>query len=455
MTDRTLPCVVHYVAGSVVEGGDVDHGAFRAPAIDVDQLYWPRHEPCPAADVKTAEIIDLLDELGRRLDLDTNPYLQEALEASLTLGNLDRRILENSYRGLDRVLNRESLQFTVDRQIGEEYLDGWVEVPVPGGRTVKIRAYPPRLVHIVAGNAPMITAQTVAWGGLTKGVHLLKLPSNDPFTAAAVLRTLAEIEPGHPLARSFSAVYWRGGDESIEGVLFRAQFFDKIAAWGGDAAIRGAMKYVGPGFHLVSFDPKVSMSVVGRGSFASPELMADSAERAAIDATVMNQDACAASRFIYAEGTMEELTAWCALLARELAVDRPTSSGRGRPTPPDIRQEAEALAELDDEVRLFGDFEGSGLVILSPEPVEFTPEAKTVNVVQVASVADAVRFANVATQTVGVYPASVAEELRDGLAAVGVQRMVTLGEVSGAVFGLPHDGFYPVHQFVRWLVCES
>ena len=152
--------VTHYLVGELVATPDIDYGAFVAPAIDVNQLYWPRQESCPAADVKTSEIIDLLDELGRRLDLSTNEYLQEALEASLTLGNLDRRILENTYRGLDRVLNRESLQFTVDRQIGEEYLDGWVDVAVTGGRTMKVRAYPPRLVHIVAGNAPMITAQT-------------------------------------------------------------------------------------------------------------------------------------------------------------------------------------------------------------------------------------------------------------------------------------------------------
>lgn len=448
------PAVRHYIAGDVVDAADVDYGPFTAPTIDVDRLYWPRQEPCPAADVKTAEIIDLLDELGRRLDIETNGYLREALELSMALGDHDRRILDNSYRGFRRVFNRESLQFTVDQQIGEAYLDGWVSVPTPGGRTAEVRAYPPRLVHIVAGNAPMITAQTIAWGGLTKGVHLMKLPSNDPFTASAILQTLAEIEPGHPLTKSFAAVYWRGGDETIEGVLFRAQFYDKLVAWGGDAAIRGAMRYVGPGFHLLSFDPKVSMSIVGSGTFATPKSMADAAERCAIDATVMNQDACAASRFVYAEGDDDQLEGWCKELAAQLAIDRRTSAGKGRPTPDEIRQESQALAELG-EVQLFGDFQGSGLVILSDDPVPFTPEAKTVNVVRVPSVVDAVRFANVATQTVGVYPPEVADQVRDPLAAAGVQRVVTLGEVSGAVFGLPHDGFYPVHQMVRWLVCEK
>jgi hypothetical protein len=33
-----------------------------------------------------------------------------------------------------------------------------------------------------------------------------------------------------------------------------------------------------------------------------------------------------------------------------------------------------------------------------------------------------------------------------------MQRIVPLGEVLDAIPGLPHDGFYPLHRFVRWLV---
>ena len=100
-----------------------------------------------------------------------------------------------------------------------------------------MRAYPPRLVHILAGNSPMVAAMTVARGALTRGVNLLKLPSNDLFTVTAILRTLAEIAPDHPTTRSFAAVYWRGGDERTESILFRPQYFDKLVAWGGGSTI--------------------------------------------------------------------------------------------------------------------------------------------------------------------------------------------------------------------------
>ena len=74
----------------------------------------------------------------------------------------------------------------------------------------------------------------------------------------AFLRSMAEVDPDHPVVRSMSAIYWRGGEESIERVLYRPQYFDKLVAWGGGDAINNVMKYIGPGFQLVSFDPKTS-----------------------------------------------------------------------------------------------------------------------------------------------------------------------------------------------------
>ena len=53
---------------------------------------------------------------------------------------------------------------------------------------------------------------------------------------------LEELAPDHPVTKSFSCAYWRGGDPAVEGVLFRAQFYDKLVAWGGDAAIRRPLR---------------------------------------------------------------------------------------------------------------------------------------------------------------------------------------------------------------------
>src|SRR5690606_23704445 len=107
--------------------------------------------------------------------------------------------------------------------------------------------------------------------------------------------------PNHPVLRSMSAVYWRGGDAAVEGTLYRPHYFDKIVAWGGGDAINNVIKYLGPGLQLVSFDPKTSISLIGPEGLGD-DVIDDVAERAAKDVSLFDQEACSASRFIFAQG---------------------------------------------------------------------------------------------------------------------------------------------------------
>jgi Acyl-CoA reductase (LuxC) len=446
--------VPHIVKGELVVGDDVDHGRLVTPALDLDELVWTRREPGPAFDLPHGEIIDLLVEVGRRLNPDTNPWLAESLRHATAQSHLTPRLMEHFYRTLGGLFEREWLEFQVDNELGGRFLDGWAEVTDAAGRVHRVRAFPPRLVHVVAGNTPGTAAVTIIRGALTKGVNLMKLGSDDPLTASAILRTMAEVAPGHPTLRSFSAVYWKGGDRAIENPLFRAQYFDKIVAWGGEAAIRNAVSYVTPGFELVAFDPKVSISILGHDALVDETTIAASATAAATDVALYNQGACASSRFVYAEGTMDELAPWCEALAIELGVDRTLSDGHGVPIPAAVRDELDGLRYLDPEYRLFGD-DDTGIVVLSEDPVDFHPEGKVVNVVALADLGDVIDHVTVATQTIGIWPASLAPKLRDALGTAGMQRLVRLGDVASKAPGLPHDGFYPLARLVRWLVDDS
>ena len=453
--------VVHLVRGEPegVDSPGVAFGGggrpFIAPELHLDRLVWPRSEPGPAFDVPIGEILDVLVETGEALRSDRCGLLAQALAQLVKVSPLPSEVLERAYAILWRGFRRPALEAQIEHELGgADVLDGWREVRLPEGGRAAVRAFPPRLVHVIAGNAPGVAAMSVTRGALTKGVHLVKLPSNDLFTATAILRTMAAVAPGHPVVRSFSAAYWRGGDERVESVLFRAQFFDKLVAWGGEATIRGALRYVGPGFELVSFDPKASMSLIGREAFASEQALAHAADAAAEDATFFNQQACASSRFQFVEGSPEDADRFAALLCRRLGVAREFASAGGPRVPTELREEVDVLRTLDPDYRVWGGYDGSGLVIRSPEPVEFHPDGKMVNVVPVATLADAVRYAGVATQTVGVYPDPRKSELRDALACAGVQRVVSLGKAGGMLPGLAHDGFYPLQRLVRWVNSE-
>jgi hypothetical protein len=194
--------------------------------------------------------------------------------------------------------------------------------------------------------------------------------------------------------------------------------------------------------------------MIGREAFDSDETLEDATSRAAFDATLMNQQACTSSRFQFIEGTTEQVHRYCAKLQQKLGEERPTASSTPVPLSGAIRDELDGLRAFEDEYGVFGGYEGRGLVVRSDAPVDFYPDNKIVNVVQVNNLREAVRHVSVATQTVGVYPSRRRIELRDALCSAGTQRVVALG-LAQPEGGLPHDGFYPLHRFVRWVTDEG
>lgn len=452
----------HFVRGVLVEGSAVRHrsrdlGAdFTTPAIDLDALITPRSEMPPLADVKLAEIIDFLVETGERMDVKRNPYLQECLERVVATSPLPRHIIEGLYADARFFLNKEVLWSIVESNfINTEFLDGWVEKTDCFGQKQSIRAFPPRMVHMLAGNAPSGCVASIVQGALVKAINLFKMPSQDPFTCVAILRTMAEVDPNHPVVRSMSAIYWRGGDERIERMVYRPQFFDRIVAWGGGDAINNVIKYLGPGIQLVSFDPKSSISMIGAEAFTSDERIAEVADLAAEDVSVFNQDACLASRFVFVEGERPQIEKFCAKLQERLGVDRAAASAVARQLPAEMREEIEVMQAMDDGFKVWGRFDGRGLVILSDKPVDFHPSGKTANVVMVPSLEEALRYVNVATQTIGVYPAERKVGLRDRIASSGGQRLCRLGSANKHALGGPHDAMYALHRFVHWMTDEN
>ena len=458
MTTLSAP---HFVQGALVEGDAVRHrsrdlGAdFVTPAIDLDALVLPRSQLPPLLDVKLAEIIDFLVETGERLHLDRNPHLRECLELIAATNPLPRRVVENLYRQAPYYLTKPLLESIVDSNFANrEALDGWVERVDVYGNKGAIRAFPPRMVHMLAGNAPSGCVASIAQGALVKAVNLFKMPSSDPFTTVAVLRTMAEIDPKHPVVRSMSAVYWQGGDTSIERTLYRPQYFDKIVAWGGGEAIGNVIQYLGPGIQLISFDPKSSISMIGREAFDSEDRIDEVAELLAADTTVFNQEACLASRYAFVEGQRPQVESFCAKVAQRLNVDRDFASAVSPPLSTELREEIQVMEAMGD-LKVWGGFDGRGLVILSDRPVEFQPTNKTSNVVMVESLDDAVRYVNVATQTIGIYPPERKTAMRDRLASAGAQRVVRLGGAAKHVEGGPHDAMFPLQRFVHWMSDED
>jgi hypothetical protein len=450
-----------FLRGQLYEGQDVTHRSrdlgvtFATPHIQLDGVVHPRTEVPPLLNVPLAEIIDFLVETGQRLLAPDNPYMQECFDRMASTHILPRSVVETTAKHAVAYLDRRILMAEVEQNFPDpRALDDWVPKQDFTGRRSFVRAFAPRLIHVLPGNSPGVAVKSVAQGAMVKAVNLFKMSSADPFTMVAILRTMAAIDPEHPIVKSMSAVYWRGGDDSVERVLYRPQYFDKIVAWGGGDAINNVIKYLGPGFQLVSFDPKTSISMVGNEAFASEESLDLAADLASADVMTLNQEACVASRFLYVEGAEAEVDRFCEKLHRRIA-ERAAASGDVRPLDMDLREQIETLMMMDDEFGVWGRPDGKGVVIRSDEPVDFHPINKTANVVRVERLDDAVKWINVATQTVGFYPFDRMAAYRDRLASGGAQRIVHLGEAGPSTIGNPHDAMYPLHRFVHWMAHED
>jgi hypothetical protein len=450
-----------FLRGELIEGSDIiqksrDLGVtFATPNIPFDKAVPPRTEVPPLLNVPTSEIIDFLVETGQRLVAPDNAYVHECFDRMASTHILPRSVFENVGKHAVAYLDKRILQRELEQNFPDPgALDGWIPKQDFNGRKSFVRAYAPRLIHVLPGNSPGVAVKSIAQGALVKAVNLFKMSSADPFYTVAILRTMAEIDPEHPIVKSMSAVYWRGGDAAVENVLYRPQYFDKIVAWGGGDAINNVVKYLGPGFQLVSFDPKTSISMVGKEALASEEIMEETASKAASDLMMLNQEACAASRFQFVEGPQDKVDQWCAKFQRNIA-ERAAASGDLRPLSMDLKEEVEALMMMDDDYGTWGRADGKGLVIRSDEPVDFHPINKIGNVVRVDSLDDAVKWVNVATQTIGFYPSERIADYRDRLGAGGAQRVCHLGEAGPSTIGNPWDGMYPLHRFVHWMVNED
>jgi hypothetical protein len=397
--------------------------------------------------------------------------MQTAFRLAHEAGDLTEPVLRPIYEQFPALFNRDRLSGQIDNSVGKRYLDGWVEKGDPVTSMMRVRAIGTRQLHIIAGNVPITAGITIINAALTKSDCVIKTPSNDPYTATAIVRTIVELDPNHPVAKHLSVAYWKGGDEAVERQLIRPSRIEKLTAWGGMASMTHIQKYLVPGIELIAMNPKLSISVVGHEALEGSAAMKDAALGVARMAGYFNQTACSSTRVVYVEcdesdddlDRLEMLGHAIHDAFFELPPNQSTS-----PKMPDVelQNDMRALAIDDEFYRVIGDAHSAGVVVsrTADEPVEFADRLnnRVVNLVPVPDISKVPRWVSEETQTVAIYPERLRLALRDELALHGVQRVMPLGEMftmdhiePGQTYGLPHDGMEPNRRSVRWVIDQS
>jgi Acyl-CoA reductase (LuxC) len=470
MSDFKVPLIIR---GEVIEDYEVEHHdrslgrSFLTPNV---AKYADRMVAKSAAalnDLYTIsfdEICEYLGELGRRLDLDKNPHWREAFEVSCYASNMSRSVLEAVYRNTAPAFDSARVREVAEVRIGIRFLEGWVRTRLADGRAIDVRAMGSRSAHVIAGNVPFTAAGTMIRCALTRNDAIVKAPSNDPLTMVAIARTMIEMAPDHPITRHLTVGYWKGGDEAIESRIYHPQHIEKLVAWGGQASIRHIVKYIQPGIDLITMDPKLSMTMIGREALADDATMRTVAMRAAADLGAWDQEACVNARVMYLEsGTDAHGLELANRFGRYLfeavqQLPKTTSAGCARFNP-ELKQEVQALLQNDSFYKVFTDperLEKTGAVIVSQmsEQVDFPSllYGRVGNLVPVDNIEEALHVLSSATQTVGIYPDDLRVRLRDRVAIMGSQRMIPLGYAMRGTMAGPHDGMEVERRMCRWVV---
>jgi hypothetical protein len=419
-------------------------------------------------DTPVRDIVDFLAELGKRLRLEDNAYLQESFALALRAGGLAEPILRDVYDSLPSAFDGKALTEMVERTIGIRYLDGWV--PAPGDDAhVRVRAVGTRQLHITAGNVPTVAALTIIRGALTKSDVLIKSPSNDPLTANAIAHTMIDLDASNPVTKHLAIAYWKGGDEAMEQQIVRTSRIDKITAWGGMSSVKHIQKFLTPGIDLTALNPKFSMSVVGKEALASEEAMEEAAIGIAVVSGLYNQTACSNTRLVYVESetddeSLERVVAFGSKIVAAYAKLPPVMSTPAAAPNDELEAEMAAIELEDDFYHVEGNTITGGVVVSRfSDRVDFYQQLnnRVVNLVPTADLMEVVKWCDDTTQTVGIYPEGLRDKMLDPLSLAGVQRVISLeGGDAMQIFheshtlppGMPHDGIEPLRRNVRWVI---
>jgi hypothetical protein len=469
----TVPLLLR---GQVIDEATVEFGgrrggvSFRAPELSKHLNDLTLNSPSKMGDlysISLEEIFDFLARLGERLHPADNKHLQESFELSRATSGLSDSILRHHYDGIPNYFRKEATRDIAERLVGIDYLEGWVEQPqtIQRNTRLSIRAVGARAVHIIAGNVPVVGVTTVIRNAITRSDAIIKTPSNDPLTTAAVVRTMIEMDPDHPVTRHVSVAYWKGGDTAVEEYLYDPRRIEKIIAWGGFAGIKHLTQYLQPGLDLITLDPKHSATIIGPEAFADDATLDAIAKRLALDVGVLNQEGCVNARVVYVQsGTNAAGIEKANELGKRMfaALQRLPDhlSTPHKAFDPELKAELDALSFVEDEFKLYGGRRNEGAVIVSQSDmaVDFARmlACRVANIVPIDDVETAARSVNAYTQTIGIYPESLKAALRDRLAFQGAQRLVSLGGAATLMqTPQPQDGIEPLRRSVKWITDES
>ena len=405
-----------------------------------------------------AQMVDTVDRAIARLLDPTDPWRQKADTLLPLVTGYDADMVRLGLTGYLKTFRKPQLQRFLVEDFGNPQLLDEFAPRAKGGFS---KAFGAELaVHVWAGNVPGLCLWSLVSGLLVKSGTVGKVASAEPLLAGWFARLLVEIDPG--LADCLAVVWWKGGDEAREKVVFGQA--DLVLAYGGNTALAQVRRQVPITTRFLPFGHKLSFGMVSNRALDARKALR-TAQQAAYDVMRYDQQGCYSPHVFYVErGGKISPDEFSRYLAHELSALEKKYPRRSLSLP-----EAAGLAEwrqAEELQSLSGpgsDVAGDGdwTVVFNDSLQPLGPSAlnRTVRVVAVDQLTDVIPLLaphRLFLQTVGLAAAPLELfALAELLGCAGVTRICALGQMTSPEAGWHHDGRFSLLDLVQMVDIEA
>ena len=417
----------------------------RFPEITSDHIRDIFEAQKKINELSLKEIVDFLAEVGKRWADPQYHLKKESLELMLRVSQFSENELLDDFANVPLVLSRDPF---IDMVLHSEFqdpsiLDGWV---VRGNSEVKAV---PRgsALHILAGNVPGVEVVSLVRGLLTKNLNILKTATSNPVSPYYLLKSFMETDPDHPVTLASSAFYWERGSD-VEREIYRK--VNTVCVWGGNDAVYAAWKHARPGLEILDYGPKRSMVFIGKETLSDSKKLKKAAKGLAFDTTIHDQQACHSPQIVFVEGDPH---GFCEETGKELTklAERYPRGGESLDRQSE-RSHLRMMFELSgNKVYHPGNHDWTIIVIDNLSAMGESPLGRTLFVVPVDSLKDAVGYVDKYTMVAAFSDRNDLVKYRDSIAMQGVDRLTEVGHMGHLPAGMPHEGRYDLTRLVKFV----
>ena len=323
-----------------------------------------------------------------------------------------------------------------------------------------LRALPRGIAaHWLSGNVPLLGMFALIQSILSKNTNILKVSKDESQALPLLLNTFRGLNyttsggytlSGDALLETLAIVYFERSETSLATIF--SSHSDIRIAWGGKDAIE-AISALPKKYSVqdIFFGPKLSMMAIGKEALDNEKSIRKLIRRAATDASVFDQFACASPHTIFVEegGLISPLD-----FAEKLSKAMDKALIRLPTKVPDMGSANKIRAQIAEYDLIGESWHDPALrwTVLFDVGTTLAPPTyqRTVTVKAVKNIFDVVDQVNCNIQTVG-------------LAMKGEKRLAFANEVllRGAArcpdigymthFDSPWDGVFPLDRMVRWV----